>query len=70
MIAKLSACISGYSVTLRSVDDAANSAKTWLGKDCRSIRNKAGNNIFILKHGLRKIRFDIKIRMEISPIFI
>lgn len=44
----------------RSTIKAAKQAKTWLGKDCKVIANKAGDNIFISKDGLRKIRFDIK----------
>jgi hypothetical protein len=64
VVAGLSAGVAGYLATLRSVagsvDDAANSARTWLGKDYRTITNKAGDNIFMSKDGLRKMRFDIK----------
>lgn len=42
------------------VDDAARQAKSWLGKDYKVITNKAGDNIFMSKDGLRKMRFDIK----------
>jgi hypothetical protein len=41
------------------VDDVAKQAKNWLGKDAKVITNKAGDNIFMSKDGLRKIRFDI-----------
>ncbi len=42
------------------VDDAANEARSWLGNDYEVIKNKAGDDIFISKDGLRKIRFEIK----------
>src|SRR5690554_6659551 len=42
------------------VDDVAKHAKSWLGKDYKVITNKAGDNIFMSKDGLRKMRFDIK----------
>jgi hypothetical protein len=32
---------------------------SWLGKDYRTITNGAGDNVFMSKDGLRKIRFDI-----------
>lgn len=35
-------------------------ASEWLGKDFKTITNKAGDNIFMSKDGLRKMRFDIK----------
>ncbi len=64
VVAGLSAGVAGYSPKLRSisknVDNAANSAKNWLGKDYKAITNKAGDNIFISKDGMRKMRFDIK----------
>ncbi len=40
--------------------NATKQAKQWLGKDYRTITNKAGDNIFMSNDGLRKIRFDIK----------
>lgn len=42
------------------VDNVAKQAKNWLGKDYKVITNKAGDQIFMSKDGLRKIRFDIK----------
>ncbi len=45
---------------VNKVDDAANLAKSWLGKEAKVVTNKAGDNIFMSKDGLRKIRFDIK----------
>jgi hypothetical protein len=42
------------------VDNAAKQARQWLGKDYKVITNKAGDQIFMSKDGLRKIRFDIK----------
>jgi hypothetical protein len=42
------------------VDDVAKNAKSWLGKDYKAVTNKAGDNIFMSKDGLRKMRFDIK----------
>ena len=35
-------------------------AKQWLGKDYKAITNKVGDQVFISKDGLRKMRFDIK----------
>eukprot|EP01132_Coremiostelium_polycephalum_P003902 gene3902-4871_t len=35
-------------------------AKNWLGEDYSFITNKSGDDIFMSKDGLRKIRFDIK----------
>ncbi len=43
-----------------SVDDVATQARNWLGKDYRVITNRAGDNIFMSKDGLRKMRFDIR----------
>ena len=34
--------------------------KEWLGEDAKAIRNKAQDDIFMSKDGLRKIRFDIR----------
>ena len=42
------------------VDEAVDIAESWLGKEAKGITNKAGDNIFISKDGLRKIRFDMK----------
>ncbi len=43
-----------------TVEQAGNFAKSWLGEDATSITNKAGDEIFMSKDGLRKMRFDIK----------
>jgi len=40
--------------------ETANLTKSWLGEEAKVITNKAGDNIFISKDGLRKIRFDLK----------
>jgi hypothetical protein len=42
------------------VDDVARHAKEWLGKDYKVIINKAGDDVFMSKDRLRKIRFDIR----------
>jgi RHS repeat-associated protein len=42
------------------VDDAASAAKSWLGEEAKVVTNKAGDNIFMSKDGLRKVRFDVK----------
>lgn len=42
-----------------NVRNAAEHAKSWLGKNYKSIENKAGDNIFMSEDGTRKIRFDI-----------
>ncbi len=34
--------------------------KLWLGKDYKTVTNKAGDNIFMSKAGQRKMRFDTK----------
>ena len=49
------------------VDDVAKQAKSWLGKDYKIVTNKAGDNIFMPKDGLRKMRFDIKNPHRDSP---
>jgi len=54
----------GYSAAAKGstglVDDVAKQMRLWLGKNYKSITNKAGDNIFMSSDGLRKIRFDIK----------
>jgi RHS repeat-associated protein len=54
----------GYSAAAKNgtglVDDVAKQMQLWLGKNYKTITNKAGDNIFMSKDGLRKIRFDIK----------
>lgn len=52
------------------IDDVAKQAKSWLGRDYKVVTNKAGDNIFMSKDGLRKMRFDIKNLMEINHTFI
>lgn len=42
------------------VGNVAKQVQKWLGKDYKTITNKAGDNIFMSKNGLRKMRFDIK----------
>ena len=44
----------------KGVPSVAKQVKSWLGKDYKIITNKAGDNIFMSKDGLRKMRFDIK----------
>ena len=41
------------------VTEAAKSAVGWLGKEFKTITNKAGDKIFMSQDGLRKMRFDI-----------
>jgi hypothetical protein len=48
-----------YSGT-KTGDNVAQQAIKWLGKDYKTITNKAGDKIYMSKDGLRKIRFDIK----------
>lgn len=42
------------------IDNVAKQAKQWLGKDYKVFTNKAGDQIFMSKNGLRKMRFNIK----------
>jgi RHS repeat-associated protein len=55
---------SGFDDVLREgVDDIGSMADdmvSWLGKDAKTITNKAGDKIFLSKDGTRRIRFDIK----------
>ena len=44
----------------KAVNNVAQQAKSWLGKDYKVVTNKAGDNIFMSKDRLRKMRFDIK----------
>jgi hypothetical protein len=43
-----------------TVEQVGKLAKSWLGEDATNITNKAGDEIFVSKDGLRKMRFDIK----------
>jgi len=43
-----------------AVEDAAQASKRFLGDGYRTITNKAGDEIFMSKDGLRKMRFDFK----------
>lgn len=43
-----------------TVEKVGKLAKSWLGEDATNITNKAGDEIFVSKDGLRKMRFDIK----------
>ena len=43
-----------------NVGNVAKQIQSWLGKDYKAIVNKAGDNIFMSKDGLLKMRFDIK----------
>ena len=72
VVTGLTAGIAGYGATLRSaavgnVDNAARNARSWLGKGYKPITNKAGDNIFMSKDGLRKMRFDIKNTLGDKP---
>lgn len=52
----------GLDDVFNSVDDIGNMADDmvgWLGKDAKTITNKAGDKIFLSKDGTRRIRFDI-----------
>ena len=40
--------------------NASKQASKWLGKDFKTITNKAGDKIFMSKDGLKKMRLDIK----------
>ena len=62
IVAGLSAGAAGYSSlqSAANIGKVANSARGWLGRGYKVIRNKSGDYIFTSRDGLRKMRFDLK----------
>jgi hypothetical protein len=45
-------------ISAKDIQRLEQEISSWLGKDTKLIRNKAGDSIFLSKDGIRKVRFD------------